>query len=691
MLGVMEAGCRRSSFLRRREWLLPPDTFVSGLAAALALAALIGLAYFGASTRHAMQDAMWRAVRVAELRGIIAHLDEYLTMSARVAALSGDQRWVHRYDEAEPRLDAAINEAVTLATPEVAVELARTTDDANRRLVELEHASFARVAAGDRAGAWALLDGREYADLKAVYAKGIETFGKDLGALAAVHAAGLHRRAWLEVAGLVLSAGILLVAVVLTLRGSARLRAALARTEAVARHDPLTGLPNRLLFREHMERLLEHLRREGGSAAVLFLDLDGFKGVNDVLGHAAGDELLRAVSAHLQAGVGEADLVVRLGGDEFAIVQRDANQPVAATALSERLLAAMREPVDVRGQSVAIGTSIGIALADAATASTNDLLHDADIALYRAKADGRGTWRLFTAEMGQTVRTRHALEADLHRALAEEQFELHYQPQVEADTGRVIAFEALVRWRHPRRGLVSPSEFIPVAEETGLIIGLGAWVLKRACADAVEWPESIGVAVNLSPAEFVRGEPVRHVEQALALSGLQATRLQLEITESVLLRSSAETLAVLHRLHAMGVHVAMDDFGTGYSSLGYLRQFPFDKVKIDQSFVRDIGMGRCGIEIVRAMLGLGRALGIKVLVEGVETPEQAALLRAERCEEFQGYLFGRPQPLHETQALLRGYKAATVPDSTCPRGVGHGRSRHDQGVMQIISTAHHTG
>ncbi|MGI4939457.1 MAG: putative bifunctional diguanylate cyclase/phosphodiesterase [Janthinobacterium lividum] len=624
------------------------------------MAGLIGLAYLGASTRHAMQGAMQRAVRVAELRGVIAHLDEYLTMSARVAALSGDQRWVRRYDEAEPRLDAAINEAVALATPKVAMELARTTDDANRRLVDLERASFARVAAGDRAGAWALLDGKEYADLKAVYAQGIGTFGKDLEALAAAHTAALHRRAWLEVAGLVLSGGILLVAVVLTLRGSARLRAALARTETIARHDPLTGLPNRLLFREHMEHVLGHLRQEGGHAAVLFLDLDGFKAVNDVLGHAAGDELLRAVSSRLRGGVDAADLVVRLGGDEFAIVQRDPRQPAAGAALSERLVAAMREPIEIQGQPIAIGTSIGIALADAATASTNDLLHDADIALYRAKAEGRGTWRVFTPEMDRTVRARHALEADLRRALAEEQFELHYQPQVEADTGRLVAFEALIRWRHPQRGLVSPLEFIPVAEETGLIVGLGAWVLERACADAAGWPERVGVAVNLSPAEFVCGEPVRHVEQALVASGLDATRLQVEITESVLLRNSAETVAVLHRLRAMGVRIAMDDFGTGYSSLSYLRQFPFDKVKIDQSFVRDIGMGRCGVEVVRAMVGLGRALGIKVLVEGVETSEQAALLRTERCEEFQGYLFGRPQPLHETQALLRGFEAAAA-------------------------------
>ncbi len=648
--------------LRRFPRVLWSSATVSGLAGTLALCGLIGLGYLGASTRNAMQTAMQRAVRVAELRGTIAHLDEYLTMSARVAALSGDARWIRRYDEAEPRLDAAINEAVTLATPEVAIELARTTDDANRRLVELERASFARVEAGDRAGAWALLDGHEYARLKAIYAEGIGTFGKDLEALAAAHAAGLHRRVWLEASGLILGGGILFVAVVLTLRGSARLRAALAHTAAVARQDSLTGLPNRLRFREHMEQVLSRPKprdervQDGGTqgdcVAVLYLDLDGFKGVNDVLGHAAGDELLCAVSSRLRACTGQAELVARLGGDEFAIVQLDARQPAAARALSERLVGAMQQPVDIRGQTVTIGTSIGVALAERTAASIDELLRDADIALYRAKAEGRGTWRIFTPEMDEQIQARRTLEADLRRALSEEQFELFYQPQVEADGECLIAFEALVRWRHPERGLVSPLEFIPVAEEIGLIVDLGAWVLDRACADAAAWPKHVGVAVNLSAQEFVDGEPVRKVERALAGSGLDAERLQVEITESVLLQNSAETLAVLHRLRELGVRIAMDDFGTGYSSLSYLRQFPFDKVKIDQSFVRNIAMGRGGVEIIRAVVGLGRDLGIKVLVEGVETAEQLALLKAERCDEFQGYLFGRPQPLGETEALL---------------------------------------
>ena len=612
---------------------------------ALALCCLVGLGWAGAITRNDMQRSMQRALRVTELRGIIAHLDELLTMSARVAALSGDERWVHRYDEAEPRLDAAITEAVALATPLVAVELSRTTDDANQRLIELERASFAYDLAGNGAAAWALLNSQEYTDLKAVYARGIATFGRDLESLAATRTADLHKRALVENAGLVLGGGILLVTTALAMRGRVRLRVALLRTEAVARHDVLTGLPNRLRFREHTEHMLRQLRRSGGDGALLYLDLDGFKGVNDVLGHAAGDTLLCAVASRLNNCTRDVELVARLGGDEFAIVQMDMHQPEAAAALSERLVKMMREPFDVDGSPVVIGASVGIALVDEATISTDGLLHDADLALYRAKAEGRGRWRFFTAGMDTQVRARRTLESDLRRALIAEQFELFYQPLVEAGTGSLTGFEALLRWHHPERGLVSPAQFIPIAEEIGLIVGIGAWVLDRACADAARWPHQVSVAINLSPVEFLKGNLAHEVERALARSGLCASRLELEITESVLLRNSDATMATLHHLRRLGARISMDDFGTGYSSLSYLRQFPFDKVKIDQSFIRNIGREQGDVEIVRAVIGLGRALGIKVLVEGVETAEQLSFLRAEGCDELQGYLFGRPQPL----------------------------------------------
>ncbi len=620
---------------------------------AVGLCCLAGIAWAEARTRSDMQLSMQRALRVTELRGIIAHLDELLTMSARVAALSGDLRWVQRYDEAEPHLDKAITEAIALATPLEAVELARTTDDANRRLVELERASFVYDRAGNGPAAWSLLNGREYANLKAVYARGMETFGTDLESSVAKRYADLLTRARLEIVGLVLGGLILLAAAALAMRDQSRLRVALSHTKAVARHDPLTGLPNRLRFREHMEDALRHLHRQDGGCALLYLDLDGFKGVNDVLGHAAGDALLCAVSSRLSQCTRDIDLVARLGGDEFAIVQVDPHQPAAAEALADRLVGALREPFDIDGYPIVIGTSIGIALVNQATLSADTLLHDADLALYRAKAEGRGTWRFFTADMDLQVRARRMLEDDLRRALALGQFEVFYQPLVDADTQRLTAFEALLRWHHPQRGLVSPADFIPVAEEIGLIVEIGAWVVERACTDAAGWPAHVSVAVNLSAVEFLKGDLPRGVQRALDRSRLAACRLELEITESALLRDNDATLATLHHLRRLGVRTSMDDFGTGYSSLSYLRQFPFDKVKVDRSFIRDIGKEGCGVEIIRAVIGLGGALDIKVLVEGVETAEQLRFLRTEQCDELQGYMFGRPQPLCSCEEIIQ--------------------------------------
>jgi len=350
--------------------------------------------------------------------------------------------------------------------------------------------------------------------------------------------------------------------------------------------------------------------------------------------------------------------VARLGGDEFAIVQADAEQPADATALATRLVEALRAPFDLQGHRVEIGTSIGVVSADGAASTTDELLRSADIALYRAKAAGRGTWRFFEPEMDAEMQARRALEKELRRALTEGQFELFYQPLVEADTWALASFEALVRWRHPERGMVGPAEFIPLAEETGLIRPIGAWVLGEACADAARWPEQVKVAVNLSPAQFVKGDLVREVEQALAASGLASSRLELEITESVLLQDNDATLGLLHRLRALGVGISMDDFGTGYSSLSYLRSFPFDKIKVDQSFVRDLGRGKGSIEIVRAVVGLGKSLGMGVLAEGVETAEQLGILRAEGCDELQGYLFSKPRPAQDVPGIIAGYLAA---------------------------------
>ncbi|HEY0206363.1 MAG TPA: EAL domain-containing protein [Acetobacteraceae bacterium] len=420
------------------------------------------------------------------------------------------------------------------------------------------------------------------------------------------------------------------------------------------RHDALTGLPNRVLFREHIERVLPRMRR-GGNTAVFCLDLDGFKSVNDTLGHPAGDELLRLVACRLRDNTHEMDLVARLGGDEFAIIQADAQQPAEATSLADRLVAALKAPFDLLGQQVEIGASIGTVLTDAAEATADELLRNANIALYRAKAEGRGTWRFFDPGMDAEIQQRRLMETDLRRAVANGQFVVYYQPLVDAHTRAPVGFEALMRWQHPERGLVSPTEFIPLAERMGLILDIGAWTLARACTDAASWPKHLKVAVNLSPMQFVGGRLVEEVEQALASSGLAADRLELEITESVLLQDNDVNLGVLHRLRVLGVRISMDDFGTGYSSLSYLRRFPFDKIKIDQSFVRNLEQERGSIEIVRAVVGLGKALGMDVLAEGVETLEQLAILQTEGCDELQGYLFGRPQPLQDVVRVITGH------------------------------------
>ena len=440
----------------------------------------------------------------------------------------------------------------------------------------------------------------------------------------------------------------------LTLEDVTERRANEARIAHMAHHDALTGLPNRVLFRARLDEALARARRGGGGFAVLYLDLDRFKAVNDTLGHPVGDALLRAVTGRLRAELREADTAARLGGDEFAVLQAAMDQPLDATSLAQRLIEALAAPYEVEGQHVEIGVSVGIVVASGEGDTADALLKNADLALYRAKADGRGTWRFFEPEMNAHMQARRLMELDLRRALSAEQFELHYQPLVDLGTLRVTGFEALLRWRHPERGLVSPAEFIPLAEEIGLIGPIGEWVLRRACAEAARWPEGVKVAVNLSAVQLRAGGGLADtVAAVLRASGLPAARLELEITETAMLQDTEETLATLHRVGTLGVSIAMDDFGTGYSSLSHLRRFPFDKVKIDQSFVRGLGHagGDCAA-IVRAVMGLCASLGIAVTAEGVETEEQLEWLAAEGRAEGQGYLFSRPVPAEAIPGLL---------------------------------------
>ncbi|WP_237482847.1 EAL domain-containing protein [Lichenibacterium dinghuense] len=419
----------------------------------------------------------------------------------------------------------------------------------------------------------------------------------------------------------------------------------------LARHDALTRLPNRTVFAERGEEAVKRLGR-GEGFAVLYLDLDRFKQINDTLGHAAGDALLRGVADRLEACAREVDTVCRFGGDEFAILQCGVARDEDAVVLAKRIVEVLRPPFDVGGRPVSAGVSIGIAVAPRDGSSFLALTRNADAALYRAKADGRGVWRCFEPEMDARLQARSALEVDLRRALVDAEFEVHYQPLHDLALDRFGGCEALVRWRHPSRGLVSPAEFIPVAEAIGLIVPLGEWVLRQACLDASSWPPHVKVAVNVSSAQFAQGRLVRAVEGALATSGLEPSRLELEITETALLSEADATKEALHALRRLGVRIAMDDFGTGYSSLSYLLSFPFDKIKIDQSFVRDLETRSEAGTLVRTMVQLGRSLGMRVTAEGVETERQLEQLRRDGCDEIQGYLFSRPVPVGEVQAML---------------------------------------
>jgi diguanylate cyclase (GGDEF)-like protein/PAS domain S-box-containing protein len=431
-------------------------------------------------------------------------------------------------------------------------------------------------------------------------------------------------------------------------------RQAEARIRFMAHHDALTGLPNRLLFRERMEAALERIRRPSDAVAVLCLDLDYFKDVNDTLGHPAGDALLEAVAGRLRNRIRTGDLVARLGGDEFAILQFSEDQPADAQSLAQRILEALRQPYDIEGQPAIVSVSIGIAIASESGVSADMLLKCADLALYRAKADGRGTYRFFEARMDAEIQARRAIELDLREALERSELEVFYQPLFELRRQKVSGFEALLRWRHPERGMVPPTQFIPIAEDLRLINPIGEWVLRRACDDAASWPDHVKVAVNLSPMQFRTEDLVPAVERALARSGLPAHRLEVEITESALLQNNEKVLSTLHQLRAIGVQIALDDFGTGYSSLSYLRSFPFDKIKIDQSFVREIGSRPDCLAIVTSIASLARQLGMSTIAEGVETAEQLAEIQAAGCDEVQGYYFDRPKPLAATLAWFDG-------------------------------------
>jgi diguanylate cyclase (GGDEF)-like protein len=416
----------------------------------------------------------------------------------------------------------------------------------------------------------------------------------------------------------------------------------------LARHDVLTDLCNRAVLRERMEESLARLRRGGRPFSLFILDLDLFKAVNDSLGHPVGDELLKVVARRLVDCLRETDTVARLGGDEFAVLAAaEGDQREAAIATASRLLEAVSASYAFDGHRLDIATSIGIALAPEHGTDVDQLIKSADLALYKAKVGGRNTYRLFEAAMGADADARRALETDLRNALTRDEFELHYHPIVDIRTNEITNMEALIRWRHPKRGAIPPGDFIPLAEESGLINPIGEWVLRRACTDAALWPSQLKVSANLSPVQFRRGNLLDNISRILNDSGLPPERLTLEITESVLMQGSSENLEILHQLRELGISIVLDDFGTGYSSLSYLRLFPFDQIKIDRSFVSELSSNADCAAIVSAVASLGRSLQIDTVAEGIETEDQLALARASGCTHVQGFLFGRPRPVSE--------------------------------------------
>ncbi len=421
----------------------------------------------------------------------------------------------------------------------------------------------------------------------------------------------------------------------------------------LAHHDALTGLANRTKFNDRLKLALTNAEARGSGFALLLIDLDHFKTVNDTLGHPVGDALIVAAADRLANCIRRSDAIARLGGDEFAVIVEPADDCNRIAALARRVIAAMAKPFSVSGHRININASIGITRAPHDGGDAAALLKNSDLALYSAKADGRGKFRFFEPQMELRLLAKRSLELDLRKALRDGEFVLHYQPLAAISDGTTIGFEALVRWNSKERGLVPPGEFIPVAEETGLIVPIGAWVLRRACMDAVTWQQPLTVAVNLSAEQFKAGMVVETVQQALAISGLAAHRLELEVTETVLLEKSDDTLIALRALRQLGAQIAMDDFGTGYSSLSYLQKFPFDKIKIDRTFVSGLGQSQNSTEIVRAVLAIGNSLKIRVSAEGIETAEQLAALRELGCQEGQGYYFGKPVPAAAISTSLK--------------------------------------
>ncbi len=614
---------------------------------------LIWLGWSGKQVRDEVHAASRHAVRVAELRGTVAYLDDWMTMSAQLAVRSGESRWTDRFEEAAPKLDAAIAEAANLTTPEARAAFASTTGEAHRDLVTMERQALALAAAGDLASATALLNGPEFEYLQNVYATGIDMFGQELSTLSDARAAELSDKAWIEAAGFGLGA-LLIVSAALSVRGRLKLKGALARIAVASRTDTLTELPNRRRF--HEELAAPWTSASEGSPALLLIDLDRFKATNDAYGHPAGDELLQLSAARLRRLIRKGDFIARLGSDEFGLLVGRGDGALfdeELSSLAKRIVRRLAEPFVLSdGTTVQIGASIGVVRVDADCGQASRLMQCAEVALRAAKADGQGCFRVFQPGMDAEARSRALLEAELRQAIIDDAIVPHYQPLVSLKTGALIGCEMLARWPHPSRGMVSPVEFIPIAEDIGLIGAMTERLLAQACKDAAAWSSPIVLACNISPLHLRDPALPGMLRTVLESSRLPADRLELEITESALVGDIALARGLLDQLKGLGVRLALDDFGTGYSSLRHLQVLPFDKIKIDRSFVASMATDVESGKIVSAVIGLSQSLGLETVAEGIETEDVAGLLRALGCDVGQGWLFGRPCSVEHFNAWL---------------------------------------
>lgn len=620
----------------------------------VAVAFIVRLSWTGRQLRNDARMAAQDAVQVAELRGSIAYLNEQMVMSARLAAASGERVWMDRYAEVAPKLDAAIIQVAALGSAKTRAEVAGTTGEAHRDLVAMEHRALAFVGKGDLASANALLDGPEFAYIEDVYASGVEVFGQDLASFHEARTTTLTNRAWVDALGLALAV-VVLITSALSIYGHSLLRRARIRITAVARTDALTELPNRRQFYEVVEATLAGPAAMG--CTLLLIDLDRFKPINDLYGHPAGDEILRLAAARLRLTVREGDLIARLGGDEFGLLLSGASAAGPPghkpEAIAARIVAVCADPFVLEdGITMQLGASVGIAVMEAASTAVSDLMHRADIALSKAKTDGRNCFRAFEPGLDAALRSRALLEGDLRRAVIEGVIVPYYQPLVDLRTGMMIGVEMLARWPDPARGLVSPDTFIPLAEELDLIGILTVHLLRRACLEAAQWPAEIKLACNLSPLQLQDVGLSGAIRDVFTETRFSPERLELEVTESALVGDLALARRSLEQLKTLGVRLALDDFGTGYSSLRQLQTLPFDKIKIDRSFVAAMVEDAESSKIVAAVVGLGHSLGMTTVAEGVETEATAVLLHTLGCDIGQGWLYGRPVPADRIAAMF---------------------------------------